>query len=123
MVRLPVAFVARAVPHHFLWPCAVPEGVSTVEGVDWHILPHFVCIVAKERLPTAEQHLVLEVDDGDAVPVRPADDGVEVLKLGGQECSEGSLQAYGAGLLEAQEVCPANSSHVTSLRGVQGDEM
>lgn len=65
----------------------------------------------------------LEVHNRDAVPVRPADDGVEVLKLGGQESSEGALQANGTGLLEAQEVCPANSSHITSLRGVQGNEM
>lgn len=65
----------------------------------------------------------LEVHNRDAVPVRPADDGVEVLKLGGQESSEGALQAHGTGLLEAQEVCSTNSSHVTSLRGVQGDEM
>lgn len=65
----------------------------------------------------------LEVQDWEAVPVRPADDGVEVLQLGGQERSEGPLQAYSPGLLEAQEVCPADSSHVTSLRAVQGDEM
>lgn len=110
-------------PDHFLRPCAVSDDVSTVEGVDWYILPHFAHVVPKERLPTAEQHLVLEVDDGGAVPVRPADDGVEVLKLGGQESSEGPLQAHSAGLLEAQEVCPADSSHVTSLRGVQGDDM
>lgn len=109
-------------PDHFLWPCAVPDDVSTIEGVDWYILPHFAHIT-KERLPTAEQLLVLEVHDGGAVPVRPADDGVEVLKLGGQERSEGALQAHGAGLLEAQEVCPADSPHVTGLRGVQGDEM
>lgn len=110
-------------PDHFFWPCTVPEDVSTIEGVDRYILLHFACIVSKDRLPTAEQHLVLEVHDGEAVPVRPADDGVKVLKLGGQESSEGPLQAHRAGLLEAQEVCPADSSHVTSLRGVQGDEM
>lgn len=73
------------------------------------------------RPPAAVSHL--EVQDGEAVPVRPADNGVEVLKLGGQECSEGSLQAHGPGLLEAQEVCSADSSHVPGLRGVQGDEM
>lgn len=71
--------------------------------------------------PAVVSHL--EVHDGQAVSVRPADDGVEVLKLRGQESSEGPLQAYSAGLLEAQEVCPANSSHVTGLKGVQGDEM
>lgn len=71
--------------------------------------------------PAVVSHL--EVHNGQAVPVRPADNGVEVLKLGGQESSEGPLQAYSAGLLEAQEVCPTNSSHVTGVRGVQGDEM
>ena len=63
----------------------------------------------------------LEVYDGDGVPVRPADDGVEVLKLGGEEGSVGSLQTRSTGLLEAQEVCTTNSSHVTSLRGIQGN--
>lgn len=71
--------------------------------------------------PAVVSHL--EIDDGEAVPVRPADDGVEVLKLGGEECSERPLQAYRTSLLEAKEVCPADSSHVTGLRGVQGDEM
>lgn len=110
-------------PDHFLWPCTVPEDISAIEGVDRYILLHFARIVAEDRLPAAEQHLVLKVHDGEAVPVRPADDGVEVLKLGGQESSESPLQTHSAGLLEAQEVCPADPSHVTSLRGVQGDEM
>lgn len=48
---------------------------------------------------------------------------MEVLKLGGQESSEGPLQADSASLLEAQEVCPADPSHVSALRGVQGDEV
>lgn len=65
----------------------------------------------------------LEVDDGEAVPVQPADDGVEVLKPGGQEGSECPLQSYSMSLLEAHEVCASNSSHVTSLRGVQGNQM
>lgn len=65
----------------------------------------------------------LEVHNGEAVSVRPADDGVEVLKLGGQESSEGPLQANSPSLLKAQEVCPADSLHVTGLRAVQGDEM
>lgn len=65
----------------------------------------------------------LEVDDGEAVPVQPADDGVEVLQLGGEEGSEGPLQSYSTSLLEAHEVCASNSSHVTSLRGVQGNQV
>ena len=65
----------------------------------------------------------LQVHDGEALPVRLADDGVEVLKLGGQERSVGSLQAHSTGLLEAQEVGPADPSHVTSRRGVQGDDV
>lgn len=65
----------------------------------------------------------LEVDDGEAVPVQPADDGVEVLKPGGQEGSEGPLQSYSTSLLEAHEVCTSNSSHVTSLGGVQGNQV
>lgn len=65
----------------------------------------------------------LKVHNGYVVSVRPADDGVEVLQLGGQESSKGSLQAYGASLLEAQVVRPADASHVAALRGVQGDEM
>lgn len=65
----------------------------------------------------------LYVHNGEVVPVRPADDGMEILKLGGQESSEGSLEAHSSSLLEAQEVCPTDSSHVTSLRGIQGDEM
>lgn len=65
----------------------------------------------------------LKVHDGNVVPVRPADDGVEVLQLGGQERSKGSLQAYDASLLEAQVVCPTDASHVAALGGVQGDEM
>lgn len=65
----------------------------------------------------------LEIYYGDAVPVRPADDGVEVLKLRGQEGSKCSLQADSTSLLEAQEVCPTNPSHVTGVRAVQGDEV
>lgn len=65
----------------------------------------------------------LEVDDGEAVPVHPADDGVEVLKPGGQEGSEGSLQSHSTSLLEAHEVRSTNPSHVTSLRGVQGHQV
>ena len=65
----------------------------------------------------------LEVHNGEAVPVGPADDGVEILKLGGQEGSEGSLQTHSTSLLKAQEVCTSNSSHVTNLRSVQGNEM
>lgn len=65
----------------------------------------------------------LEIHNGDAIPVRPADDGVEVLQLGGQESSERAFQTHGTSLLEAQEVCPTNSSHVASLRGVQCNEM
>lgn len=60
----------------------------------------------------------LEVQDGEDVPVRPADNGVEVLKLRGQESSEGSFQAYSSGLLEAQEVRPTDPSHVTGLRSI-----
>lgn len=41
-------------------PCAVPENVSTIEGVDWYILPYFARIVTKDRLPASEQHLVLQ---------------------------------------------------------------
>lgn len=110
-------------PNHFLRPCTIPEDISAIKGVDRCVLPHFAGIVTKDRLPTAKQHLVLEVHDGEAVPVRPADNSVEVLKLGGQEGSEGSLQTHSTSLLEAQEVCPTDSSHVTSLRGVQGDEV
>lgn len=65
----------------------------------------------------------LQVHNGEAVPVRPADDGVEILKLGGQEGSEGSLQTHSPSLLKAQEVRTTNSSHVTRLRSVQGNEM
>lgn len=71
--------------------------------------------------PAVESHL--EVDDGEVVAVGPADDGVQVLELRGQEGSEGSLQAHSAGLLEAQEVGSTNPSHVASLRGIQGDDM
>lgn len=65
----------------------------------------------------------LEVHDGEVVPVRPSDNRVEVLELGGQECPEGALEADGSGLLEAQEICAADSSHVTGVWGVQGDEV
>lgn len=41
-------------------PGAVPENVSTIEGVDWHILSYFACIITKDRLPGSEQHLVLQ---------------------------------------------------------------
>lgn len=65
----------------------------------------------------------LQVHDGEAVLIQPADDGVEVLKLGGQERPESPLQAHRASLLEAHEVCPADPSCVTRVRGVQGDEV
>lgn len=65
----------------------------------------------------------LQVDDRNVVPVRPPHNGVEVLQLGGQEGSEGSLQADGAGLLEAQVVGAADPPHVTRLGGVEGDEV
>lgn len=127
-------------------PCTIPENISTIEGVDWYILQNFACVITKHRFPASEQHLVLkgrqgdleslnihtqagrntlfvflshlEVHDGEVVPVWPSDDCVEVLKLGGQECSEGALESNGSGLLEAQEICPADSSHVTRLWGV-----
>lgn len=65
----------------------------------------------------------LQVDDRNVVSVRPPHDGVEVLQLGGQEGSEGSLQADGAGLLEAQVVGAADPPHVTRLGGVERDEV
>lgn len=65
----------------------------------------------------------LQVDDRNVVPVRPPHDGVEVLQLGGQEGSEGSLQADGARLLEAQVVGAADPPHVARLGGVEGDEV
>lgn len=78
----------------------------------------------RDNLATIRAALThLEVDDGEAAPVQPADDGVEVLKLGGQEGSEGSLQSHSTGLLEAHEVRSPNPSHVTSLRGVQGHQV
>lgn len=129
-------------------PGTVPDDVPAIEGVNGDVLPHSVRPVSKDGRPAAEQHLVLKdrevsdrrpaaittphsnaprsnlkVQDGEVVPVWATDDGVEVLKLGGQERSEGSLQTHGAGLLEAQEVGAADSSHVTGLRGVQGDEV
>lgn len=42
-------------------PCAVSDDVSSIEGVDRYILPHFAHVVTKERLPTAEQYLVLQI--------------------------------------------------------------
>ncbi len=60
----------------------------------------------------------LEVQDRKAVPVRPADNGVEILELGGQESSEGPFQTNSTGLLEAQEVRSPDSSHVPSLWSV-----
>lgn len=41
-------------------PCAVPENVSTIEGVDWYILLESVRVVTKDRLPAAVQDLVLQ---------------------------------------------------------------
>lgn len=41
-------------------PCAVPENVSTVEGVDWYVLLECVGVVTEDRLPAAVQDLVLQ---------------------------------------------------------------
>lgn len=41
-------------------PRAVPENVSTVEGVDWYVLLECVCVVTENRLPAAVQDLVLQ---------------------------------------------------------------
>lgn len=41
-------------------PCAVPENVSTVEGVDWYVLFESVRVVTEDRLPAVVQDLVLQ---------------------------------------------------------------
>jgi len=65
----------------------------------------------------------LEVDDGQAVPVGPAHNAVQVLELGGEEGPERALQADGSGLGEAQVVNPADALHGTSLGAVDGDQV
>lgn len=70
-----------------------------------------------------QRHAHLEVNDRQALSVRLADNAVQVLELGGQERPEGSLEAHGPCLLEAEEVGPADPSHVARLGRVQGDEV
>lgn len=79
VVRLAMAPAARAVPDHFLWPCTVPEDISAIKGVDGGIFFHLAFRLTEQRLPVAKQHLVLKVDDGEAVSVGLADNAVEVL--------------------------------------------
>lgn len=67
--------------------------------------------------------MYLEVDNRQCVSVRFANDAVEILQFGGQESPECSLQACSTCLLEAQEVCTTDASHVPHLRAVQGDQM
>lgn len=57
------------------------------------------------------------------VPVRLADDAVEILESGGQEGPEGSLHSDGLSLGEAQEVDATDSTHGAGLGGVQGNQV
>lgn len=70
-----------------------------------------------------EEDTYLEVDNGQCVSVRFANDAIEILQFGGQESPKCSLQAGSACLLEAQEVCATDAPHVPHLRAVQGDQM
>lgn len=81
------------------------------------------CVPSQLRAACSERRSHLQVDDGNVFPVGPPHDGVQVLQLGGQEGPEGSLQADGAGLLEAQVVGASDPPHVTRLGGVEGDEV
>ena len=65
----------------------------------------------------------LKVDYGQAVPVAPADDAVQVLELGGEEGPERALHADGTGLGEAQVVGPSDALHGACLRAVQGNQV
>lgn len=108
-------------PHHLLWPCAVTENVFAIKGVDRHVVLYSAVI--EDGAPAVKQNLVLQVDYWQAVFVGLADDAVEILQSGGQECPEGSLHPDGLSLSEAQVVCTADAPHGAGLRAVQGDEV
>lgn len=55
--------------------------------------------------------IYLQVENGQTVPVSPADDAVQVLKFSGQEGPESSLYSDGLSLGEAQEVCTSDAPH------------
>lgn len=116
VVHLTVPFGGGAMPQLLLRPVVVREDVPAIEGVHGHTVLH--SRVVEDGLPAVEHHLILEVDYGYAVSVRHADYAVEVLQLGGQEGPERSFHAYGPRLAEAQEVCPTDTPHGSSLGGI-----
>lgn len=68
-------------------------------------------------LRTGPTHL--QVNNGHRPSVSTPYNAVEVLQPRGQEGPEGARQPHSSGLLEALEICPADTTHASRQRGVQ----